>query len=83
MANVGPLELGVVLIIVLVIFGPKRLPELGQSLGRGMREFKSSLAGDANEEDPVEDPRAIGSGEPVEPVPGDVVSSGVTTEHET
>lgn len=46
MANVGPLELGVVLIIVLVVFGPKRLPELGRSLGRGMREFKSSLDGE-------------------------------------
>ena len=78
MANVGPLELGVVLIIVLVVFGPKRLPELGQSLGRGMREFKSSLSGDAKEEDPVEEARAIESGEPAEPVPGDVVSRPTT-----
>ena len=44
MANVGPLELGVVLLIALIVFGPKRLPELGQSLGRGIREFKSSLS---------------------------------------
>ena len=46
MANVGPLELGVVLLIALIVFGPKRLPELGQSLGRGIREFKSSLSGE-------------------------------------
>ena len=44
--NIGPLEIGIVLVIVLIIFGPKRLPELGQSLGRGIREFKGSISGD-------------------------------------
>ena len=43
MPNVGPLELAIVLIIALVIFGPKRLPDLGKSLGSGMREFKESV----------------------------------------
>jgi sec-independent protein translocase protein TatA len=41
----GPLELVIVLVVVLVIFGPKRLPDLGRSLGRGMREFKDSVTG--------------------------------------
>ncbi len=41
----GPLEIGVVLVIVLVIFGPKRLPELGKSLGSGMKSFKDSVTG--------------------------------------
>ena len=41
--GIGPLELAIVLIIVLVIFGPKRLPGLGRSLGSGMREFKDSI----------------------------------------
>jgi len=50
MPNVGPLEIAVVLIIVLIIFGPKRLPELGQSMGRGIREFKSSLSGESKED---------------------------------
>jgi sec-independent protein translocase protein TatA len=45
MPNIGPLEIIVVLIIVLVIFGPKRLPDLGRSLGKGMREFKDSVTG--------------------------------------
>ena len=54
MPNVGPLELAVVVIIALVIFGPKRLPELGKSLGDGMREFKSSIAGEGKDEDPPE-----------------------------
>jgi sec-independent protein translocase protein TatA len=45
MPNIGPLEIIVVLVIVLIIFGPKRLPDLGRSLGRGMREFKDSVTG--------------------------------------
>ena len=51
MPSVGPLELAIVLIIALVIFGPKKLPELGNSLGRGMREFKGSLTGDGSDSD--------------------------------
>jgi sec-independent protein translocase protein TatA len=53
MPNIGPLEIVVVLIIVLVIFGPKRLPDLGRSLGRGMREFKESVTGKDNDELPA------------------------------
>lgn len=49
--NIGPLEVLVVLIIALVVFGPKRLPELGQSLGRGIREFKGSLSGESDDRD--------------------------------
>lgn len=45
MPNIGPLELIIVLVIVLVIFGPKRLPGLGRQLGSGMREFKDSITG--------------------------------------
>jgi len=45
MPNIGPLEIVVVLVIALVVFGPKRLPELGKSLGGGMREFKQSITG--------------------------------------
>jgi sec-independent protein translocase protein TatA len=40
------MEIVVVLLIALILFGPKRLPELGQSLGKGVREFKASLEGD-------------------------------------
>src|SRR3954451_22261933 len=52
MPNVGPLEIGLVLLVVLVIFGPKRLPDLGRSLGRGMREFKDSVTGKDKDELP-------------------------------
>lgn len=52
MPNVGPLELAIVLIIALIVFGPKRLPELGRSLGRGIREFRGSVSGDRDESEP-------------------------------
>jgi len=45
MPSIGPLELAIVLVIVLLIFGPKRLPGLGRQLGSGMREFKDSITG--------------------------------------
>jgi sec-independent protein translocase protein TatA len=41
--GIGPTELAIVLVIVLVIFGPKRLPQLGRQLGSGMKEFKDSI----------------------------------------
>jgi sec-independent protein translocase protein TatA len=46
MPNVGPMELVIVLVIALIVLGPKRLPEAGRSVGRGLREFKESLSGD-------------------------------------
>ena len=49
MPNIGPMEILVVLIIALVVFGPKRLPELGKSLGKGINEFRGSVTGDAPE----------------------------------
>ena len=66
MPNVGPLEIAVVLIIVLIIFGPKRLPELGQSMGRGIREFKNSLSGDKDKDDPDEKRRELEASQQVQ-----------------
>ena len=70
MPNIGPLEIIIVLIIVLVIFGPKRLPDLGRSLGRGMREFKDSVTGkdrDADELPEAEDSETVSRAEEREP----------------
>ena len=81
MPNIGPLELAIVLVIALVIFGPKRLPDLGRSLGSGMREFKDSLTGKDDDEDD-EDEQAkleVAASQPqpdpdeAEPVKGEVV----------
>jgi sec-independent protein translocase protein TatA len=59
MPNIGPLELAIVLIIALVIFGPKRLPELGRSMGRGIREFKSSVSGDKDQDEAAGKPAEL------------------------
>ena len=56
--NIGWQGLVIILVVLLVIFGPKRLPEMGRSLGRGMREFKDSITGKDDDE-----PREIPSAE--------------------
>ena len=62
LGNIGPLEIIVVLIIALIVFGPKRLPELGNSLGKGIREFKDSVTGDHDDDDSQEEAaKAIGA----------------------
>jgi sec-independent protein translocase protein TatA len=64
MPSIGPLELGIILLIILIVFGPKRLPGLGRQLGSGMREFKESITGkDRDGDDDDADRDAFG--EPV------------------
>jgi len=85
--SIGPTELIIVLVIVLVIFGPKRLPGLGRSLGSGMREFRDSISGkgdgkrdlDDDDDDADDDRREANAalGRPDDdtaPVEGQVVS---------
>lgn len=59
MPNIGPLEIAIVLVIVLIIFGPKRLPGLGKSLGTGMREFKETITGSDKEKDEEDGPSQL------------------------
>jgi sec-independent protein translocase protein TatA len=54
MPNIGPLEIVGLLLLALLLFGAKRLPEIGRSLGTGMREFKDSVSGEKSEKKPVE-----------------------------
>jgi sec-independent protein translocase protein TatA len=56
--NIGWQGLVIILVVLLVIFGPKRLPEMGRSLGRGMREFKDSITGKDDDDQPREIPPA-------------------------
>jgi sec-independent protein translocase protein TatA len=85
MPNIGPLEIIVILLILLVIFGPKRIPELGRSVGQGMRNFKESVTG----RDRGEGDRELRSGSPAsagepttpraaraEPAPGEPATAG-------
>jgi sec-independent protein translocase protein TatA len=76
--NIGLPEILVVLVIALIIFGPKRLPELGRSLGRGIREFRSSISGHNDDE---EEKPEIESGEQPGEKPGEPVQGEVVTEN--
>jgi sec-independent protein translocase protein TatA len=73
MPNIGPLELAVVLIIALIVFGPKRVPELGRSMGKGIREFRSSISGKHDDDD--EGPRLEEGSPASESVEGEVVGA--------
>lgn len=66
--NIGPLEIAIVLIIALIVFGPKKLPELGKSLGRGLSEFKDGLS-NVGKDDQDEDDEDEPGGEPAELTP--------------
>lgn len=83
--TIGPLELLIVLGIVLVIFGPKRLPGLGRQLGSGMREFRDSIRSKSDDDDdePTPDSRAQAAaalGRPEEDAAAQPVSDGVASE---
>ena len=57
MPNIGPMELVIVMVIALIVLGPKRLPDAGKSLGRGFREFKGAISG--RDEDDERDDLAL------------------------
>ena len=58
MPSIGPMELIIVLAIALIVLGPKKLPDAGRSLGRGLREFKDSVSGREPEPELEESSRA-------------------------
>jgi sec-independent protein translocase protein TatA len=80
--NVGLPEVLIVLVIALIVFGPKRLPELGRSLGKGINEFKDGMSGAHEDEEDKEDKemrelhesKAAAEAETIESVEGEVVS---------
>jgi sec-independent protein translocase protein TatA len=59
MPNIGPMEIGLVLIVALIVFGPKRLPELGKSLGKGISEFRGTISGEKSEPESEKAPAAV------------------------
>jgi sec-independent protein translocase protein TatA len=62
--GIGIWELLILLLVLLVIFGPKRLPEMGRQLGKGMREFKDSVTGNEKDDDDLY-PAELPPAEPV------------------
>jgi sec-independent protein translocase protein TatA len=71
MPNIGLPEILIVLVIALIVFGPKRLPEMGRSLGKGIREFKDSVSGNDEDDEPREIERR--TDESAKPLEGEVV----------
>jgi sec-independent protein translocase protein TatA len=74
-------QIAIVLVIALIVFGPKRLPELGRSLGTGMREFKDSITGKDDDDEKREEQAKLEvqaaapqPSEATEPVEGEVVA---------
>jgi len=68
LGNLGPMELFIILVIVLVIFGARRVPEIGASIGKGIREFKRNLSDvDRQIKEPERDARSdrLNAGDPV------------------
>jgi sec-independent protein translocase protein TatA len=51
MPSVGPLEIVIIMVIALIVLGPKKLPEMGRSVGRGMREFKNAVSMDSSDDE--------------------------------
>jgi sec-independent protein translocase protein TatA len=64
--SIGWTGLIVILIVLLLIFGPKRLPEIGRSVGRGMREFKDSVSGNDDDEREEREPRRVAASRPTD-----------------
>ena len=64
MQEIGITGLIVILIVALLVFGPKRLPEIGRSLGKGMREFKDSITGNSRDDEKAELPPGTGDEPP-------------------
>ncbi len=69
---ISPWELAILLLVVLLVFGPKRLPEMGRSLGKSMREFKDSISG--KDEQPAAQ---------LPPPPAETTAPASTREHDT
>jgi sec-independent protein translocase protein TatA len=77
--SIGPLEIGIVVLIVVVLFGAKRLPELGSGLGRGMREFKDGITGEGKDNGDVE---AISATQATPAPSGERAKSEIAPDHQ-
>jgi sec-independent protein translocase protein TatA len=84
-SGIGFPELLIVLVIALIVLGPKKLPEVGRSLGRGMREFKDSISGISGHDDDedADDARTIGASSNASSTSSPTSTSSATHTHST
>lgn len=61
--RLGPWEIGLILLIILIVFGVGKLPQVGNALGKGIREFRKAQRGESDEEDKEAEPKKIASKE--------------------
>jgi sec-independent protein translocase protein TatA len=80
--DISPIQIIIVLAIALLVFGPKRLPEMGRSIGRGIRDFKDGLTNDHRDDGVAEPTRTAIEGEPAqaEPTLEEIVKENATPE---
>lgn len=57
--RLGPLEIGLILVIILIVFGVGRLPQVGGAIGKGLREFRKAQKGEDEEEEKAEKPKRV------------------------
>ncbi len=81
MPNIGPLEIGIVLVIALIVFGPKKLPDLGHSLGKSIREFKGSISGEDREDEKPAPATISSAATPAPTTPATPAATPVAREH--
>jgi sec-independent protein translocase protein TatA len=74
--DIAPIQLLFVLIVALIVFGPKRIPEIGKGLGKGIRDFRKSVTGHDDDDDDDVRPRKVAAAEPTPTVTGQADSEG-------
>ena len=55
MPTLGPIELGIILLVILIVFGPGKLPQVMKTFGNGIREFKDAMSGTSKQDPPTGD----------------------------
>lgn len=84
MFDISPIQIVIVLAIALLIFGPKRLPDLGRNLGKGIRDFKDGITGDENAAAHTTPMTATApADEPVEPTAAELIAESATPDSVT